>query len=113
MNYLEQRESGAAWTEETVSLRNVGNLRGLIVTFSDNEIGWVVFQKAVFQLSHFVLSPNVSPKMTGALIAAVHQQFPMQDTKVENVPSNHYSWSLYEKCGYVVAFRRIEMILEL
>lgn len=113
MDYLAKREPGAAWTEETASLRNAGNLRGLIVTFPDNETGWVVFQGSLFQLSHFVLSPNVSPEMTTALIAVVHQQFPMQDTKIENVPSKHYSWPIYEKCGYVVSFRRIEMLLQL
>lgn len=112
-NLLTQREPGAAWTEETTSLRNGGNLRALLVTLPDNEKGWVVFQRSPFQLSHFVLSPNVSRDMTTALVAAVHQQFPMQDTKIENVPAEHYTWTVYEQYGYMVTFRRIEMVLQL
>ena len=112
-NFLAQREPGAAWTEETLSLLNAGNLRALRVTLPDNESGWVVFQRSLFQLAHFVLAPNVSRDMTAALIAAVHREFPMQDTKIENVPAEHYSWSVYEQYGYMVTFRRIEMLLQL
>ena len=112
-DYLARREPGAAWTEETASLKNAGNLKGLLVTLPDGESGWVIFQYAPFQLSHFVLAPDVSPRMTTALIAAVHQQNPVQDTKIENVPADHYSWPLYERLGYVVSFRRIEMLLYL
>jgi ribosomal protein S18 acetylase RimI-like enzyme len=111
-SYLVCRESGAAWTEETPSLLNAGGLRGLRVTLPDNECGWIIFQRSLFQLAHFVLAPNVSREMTNALIAAVHQQFPMQDTKIENVPTEHYAWSAYERYGYMVTFRRIEMLLQ-
>jgi ribosomal protein S18 acetylase RimI-like enzyme len=111
--YLAQREPGAAWTEETASLLNAGNLRGLLVTLPDNEVGWVIYQRSPFQLAHFVLAPDVSHEMTTALIAAVHQQYPLQDTKIENVPVAHEIWSVYEQYGYVVAFRRIEMLLQL
>jgi ribosomal protein S18 acetylase RimI-like enzyme len=112
--HLNIREEGAAWTEESASLLNTGGLHGLHITLPENnEMGWVIFQLSAFQLSHFVLSPNVSQQMTDALIAAVHQYFPMQDTKIENVPVDHYSWASYEKYGYVVSFRRIEMLLHL
>jgi ribosomal protein S18 acetylase RimI-like enzyme len=112
-DYLAKRESGAAWTEETASLSNAGGLKGLIVALPDGELGWVIFQWSPFQLSHFVLPPDVSQKMTACLIAAVHQQSPLQDTKIENVPTNHYSWPIFEQFGYIISFRRIEMLLQL
>jgi ribosomal protein S18 acetylase RimI-like enzyme len=112
-NLLAQREPGAAWTEETPSLLNAGSLRALRVTLPDNESGWIVFQRSLFQLAHFVLAPNVSPEMTAALIIAVHREFPNQDTKIENVPTEHYTWRAYEHLGYMVTFSRIEMLLQL
>jgi len=110
---LANREAGAAWTEETASLRNAGKMTGLYVTLPDGETGWVVFQKTAFQLGHFVLAPDVSEAMMHALIAAVHTTFNMQDTKIENVPLLHPTWKVFQKFGYIIAFGRIEMILNL
>lgn len=112
-DYLAEREPGAAWTEQTSSLRNAGNINGLSVTLADGETAWVVFQKSVFQLSHFVLAPNVSKTMRYALIAAVHLKNPMQDTKIENVPLDHSTWPVFQDFGYIESFSRIEMILDL
>ncbi len=110
---LEKREAGAAWTEQTASLRNAGKMLGLCVTLPDGEEGWIVFQKTAFQLSHFVFAPDISDAMMSALLAAVHTTYNMQDTKVENVPVLHPTWQAYQKFGYVVAFGRIEMLLAL
>ena len=110
---LEKREAGAAWTEQTASLRNAGKMLGLCVTLPDGEEGWIVFQKTAFQLSHFVFAPDISDAMMSALLAAVHTTYNMQDTKVENVSVLHPTWQAYQKFGYVVAFGRIEMLLAL
>lgn len=110
---LEGREAGAAWTEETASLRNAGNMQGITVTLPDGETGWIVYQQTAFQLSHFVFQPDISQAMMRALIAAVHTTHKMQDTKVENVPLLHPTWEAYQAMGYVIAFSRIEMILTL
>lgn len=110
---LSQREPIAAWTEETASLANIDDMEGLQVTLPSGETGWVVYQKSPFQLQHIVVAPDISEEMAEALIAAVHQQYPLQDTKVENVPLDHYIWSIYQKLGYVDSFRRIEMVLTL
>ncbi|MGJ3239121.1 MAG: GNAT family N-acetyltransferase [Anaerolineae bacterium] len=110
---LAERDAGAAWTEETVSLRNAGKMTGLHVTLPDGETGWVVFQKSAFQLSHFVLAPDISEAMMRALIASVHHTHPMQDTKIENIPLLHPTWPIFQQFGYMVAFGRIEMILSL
>lgn len=111
--YLEGRASDAAWTEETSSLRNAGKINGLLVTLSDGETAWIAFQRSMFQLAHFVLAPDVSPHMMHALIAAVHQKYPLQDTKIENVPLKHPTWPVFQQFGYIIAFARIEMLLDL
>lgn len=110
---MEHREPGAAWTEETASLRAAGSIQGLHVQIPSGEDGWVIYQRKPFQMGHFVFSPDVSDLMTAGLIAAVHQQNPMQDTKIENVPSDHYTWPIFQQFGYVIAFERIEMFLHL
>lgn len=111
--YLEGRASDAAWTEETSSLRNAGKINGLLVTLPDGETAWIVFQRSMFQLAHFVLAPDVSTHMMHALIAAVHQKYPLQDTKIENVPLEHPTWPVFQHFGYIIAFARIEMLLDL
>lgn len=108
---LAERETGVAWTEQTASLRNSGKMEGFWVTLADGEVGWIVFQKTPFQLGHFVLKPNVSETMMHALIGAVHLHYDKQDTKIENLPLQHPTWSVFQKFGYGVSFARIEMIL--
>lgn len=110
---LEDREAGAAWTEQTASLRNAGRMEGLTVTLPNGETGWIVFQKTAFQLAHFVLQPNISPDLMYALISAVHVTYNMQDTKIENVPVLHPTWEVFQKLGYFASFGRIEMRLDL
>lgn len=110
---LEGREPGASWVEETASLLNAGHLTGFRVTMPSGEMGWIVCQRTPLQLAHFVLKPGCSFDMNRTLIAAVHANYPMQDTKIENVPLDHPTWPAFEALGYVIAFRRIEMVLTL
>jgi ribosomal protein S18 acetylase RimI-like enzyme len=110
---LAEREDGAAWTEETASLRNAGNMKGLRVRLESGESGWIVFQRSPFQLSHFVLANQCSEEMMDALVAAVHSQHPLQDTKLENLASLHPTWPVFKRYGYMIAFERIEMVVEL
>lgn len=110
---LAERDDHAAWTEETPSLRNAGNMKALRVSLPTGESAWIAFQRSPFQLSHFVLAPNCSETMMHALIAAVHNQHPLQDTKIENLASLHPAWPIFKQMGYMIAFERIEMIVEL
>ena len=111
--YLAEREAGAAWTEESYSLLNAGGLKGIHITLDDGETGWIIFQHTPFQLTHFVFSPNTSIAMKRALIGAVHTRYPMQDTKIENVPREDPTWAVFQEYGYVESFSRIEMFLYL
>lgn len=109
--YLDQREPGAAWTEETASLLNTGNLRGLALQMPSGEEGWIIFQRSPFQLTHFVFNPDASPPMMEALLYHLHTAYALQDTKIENVPTDHPTWAAYQKLGYFEVFRRTEMFL--
>ena len=110
--YLEQREPGASWVEETQSLLNARQLCGLHLELPSGERSWIVFQRTPFQLTHFVLGP-ASMEATGALLHHVHRAYPNQDTKIENVPEQDRHWPAFQEMGYMEVFRRIEMVLEL
>jgi ribosomal protein S18 acetylase RimI-like enzyme len=109
--YLAQRAEGASWVEETQSLLNTGNLRGVAVVTPEGQKAWVIFQRSPFQLTHFVLSPNASDQAIYTALYHVHKSFPMQDTKIENVPLQAHEWDIYQNMGYLEVFQRTEMFL--
>ena len=108
---LEQRPPGASWIEETPSLLQGGNLKGLM----PEQGGWLVYQSTLFQLAHFVikLPDGAAEEAAYALLYNLHQYHPTQDTKVENIALNDVPWRAFQTLGYVEAFRRIEMMLNL
>ncbi|MFN8374429.1 MAG: GNAT family N-acetyltransferase [Anaerolineae bacterium] len=108
---LQQREPGAAWTEETASLLNAGRLEALEVELASGERGWVIFQQMAFQLTHIVLSAQPSAELAQALLYHLHARYSMQDTKLENLPVDHPLFPIFQRMGYVESFRRIEMAL--
>jgi len=112
-HHLAHRENYASWVEETPSLMNAGNMKGLQVVLTTGETGWVVFQRSPFQLQHIVLQPDVSHEMRVALLQQLHLKYPLQDTKVENIPAEHPTWDAFQEVGYFEAFRRLEMYLYL
>ncbi|MEQ8675524.1 MAG: GNAT family N-acetyltransferase [Aggregatilineales bacterium] len=109
---LATREPDASWVEETPSILNAGKLKGIAITLNSGEKGWAVYQSSPFQLSHFVLSPS-SDEMIETLLYHIHKNHPMQDTKIENVPSDHPTWQIFQKMGYIEVFSRLEMYLTL
>lgn len=112
-HYLAQRNVPVAWTEEASSLLHAGSLRGIHATLPNQESGWLVYQLLPLQLTHVVLSPSISDELAQALLYLLHKQHPFHDTKVENVPAGHPTWTAFQRLGYVEAFRRIEMHLPL
>jgi GNAT superfamily N-acetyltransferase len=112
---LELRADTPAWTEENVSLLNGGNLKAILLQFDSGETGWIVFQRTPFQLLHFVFSAHPSYEMSIALLQAVHNLYAMQDTKLENIALDCplYTCGAFDALGYVEAFRRYEMVLNL
>lgn len=111
---LEQREQEASWVEENVSLLNAGALQGLRIRMGDGE-GWAVFMCTRFQIQHIVLHATDAnyDDIAYALLYYLHELFPNRDTKVENIPVDHPTWPAFASLGYVVEFRRYEMLLTL
>ena len=109
---LASRPSGASWIDENHSLFNIGRLSGLQLTLQSGRSGWIVFYETAFQLSHLVIGSE-DAEVALALLQAVHKLYPLQDTKVENLPLTSPLWSVFQQVGYVESFRRIEMRLTL
>ncbi|MCB9450053.1 MAG: GNAT family N-acetyltransferase [Anaerolineaceae bacterium] len=112
-NCLDNRSEGASWLDESISILKAGNLNGLRVTLPTGESGWIVYQCTAFQLSFLVLHTpsHLRDRMALALLYNMHSRHPMQDTKYENIPAFDLRWPVFQKIGYVEAFRRIEMFL--
>lgn len=110
--YLSERQDQPSWLEETPSLLNAGNLKGLLLCDAQGRQGWVIYQQTPFQLTHVVLHTGQSDDLGNALIYHLHQENPLQDTKIENLPSDSPLWPIFQQFGYIEAFSRIEMVRE-
>jgi len=112
---LQQRLFKPSWIEETASILKAGNLKGFEIKLEKGETGWIIFQLKAFQMEHVVFyTPDENRElMTRALLYTLHQQYAKQDTKIENLPADSPVWPIFEEKGYVEAFRRYEMVLEL
>ncbi len=112
---LQQRLFAPSWIEETPSILKVGNLKGFEITLENGESGWIIFQLKAFQMEHVVFyAPSENAELiTRALLYTLHQQYAKQDTKIENLPADCPAWPIFQEKGYLEAFRRFEMVLEL
>ncbi len=112
---LNRRRLVPSWLDETPSLEKAGNLAGLRVILNNGGEGWIVYRSTIFQLSHLVLETEAGdPHQVGrALLHALHTRHPAQDTITENVAMDNPHLPAMREMGYVEAFRRIEMRLNL
>ena len=112
---LKTRASTPSWIDEPESLVNAGNLAAFYTTLSDGSVGWLVYQNTVFQLGRLVLQTEVGdPVEVGrVLLHHLHTTHPVQDTKTENLPATDPHWPAFKALGYLVMFRRMEMVLPL
>lgn len=110
---LKTRASTPSWLDEPESLINAGNLAAFYATLSDGSVGWLVYQNTVFQLGRLVLQTEVGdPVAVGrVLLHHLHTVHPVQDTKTENLPAADPHWPAFKELGYLVMFRRVEMVL--
>lgn len=113
LQLLQQRQDTPSWVEETASLVNSGNMRGIRAVLPDGQAGWLIFQRTLFQLTHFVFSQNENKDLLIVLLARLHQLYPQQDTKIENIPQNALLWDVMQCLDYLETFRRYEMVLTL
>lgn len=115
VDLLKQRASKPSWIDEYDSMINAGNLSAFHATLNDGSEGWLVYQNTVFQLGRLVIQTDAGSQVNvgRALLHHLHCQHPVQDTKTENLPANDPHWPTFKELGYMVSFRRIELILPL
>ncbi len=104
-----------SWVSDTQSMQNAGGLRGLVADVPDLGQGWLVYQDTPFQLSRIVIetAPDASLEVAFKLLTALHKLHPRKDTMLENLSADDKHWPVFEALGYMVAFTRIEMYLQL
>jgi ribosomal protein S18 acetylase RimI-like enzyme len=112
---LKRRTSKPSWIDEYESLLNAGNLSAFHATLADGSQGWLVYQNTVFQLSRLVIQTEVGNQLNvgKTLLYHLHTEHPVQDTKTENLPVKDPHWPAFKELGYLVTFRRIELVLPL
>ena len=112
---LHQRRSVPTWLDETPSLVNAGNLAALEVELANGGRGWLVYQNTVFQLGRLVLQTEAGDprEVARTLVHALHREYPIKDTKTENVPLNDPHLPGLMDMGYLESFRRIGLRLDL
>jgi ribosomal protein S18 acetylase RimI-like enzyme len=112
---LKKRASKPSWLDEYESLLNAGNLSAFYARLNDGSEGWLVYQNTVFQLGRLVIQTEAGNQIAvgKTLLFHLHTQHPVQDTKTENLPANDPHWPAFQELGYMVSFRRIEMMLPL
>ncbi|HSD85620.1 MAG TPA: GNAT family N-acetyltransferase [Anaerolineae bacterium] len=108
---LSTRMTPAAWTNETQSLANIAEIRGLSSNLPDGSTGWLIFEQEKFILSHFgMLTVQGDPVAVGrALLAHLYQSYPHLDTHTENILVNDPHLPAFFQSRFVESFRRIEM----
>ncbi|MBC8098404.1 MAG: GNAT family N-acetyltransferase [Armatimonadetes bacterium] len=110
---LMQRPGVYSWVDENQSMLNINSLHGIYAELSDGNACWLVYQYTPFQLGHFAFNPDTSPEALHAALYALHDAYPMQDTKIENLPVDNPLWSVFQRMGYFEVFRRMEMTMYL
>ena len=112
---LKNRTDQPSWVTANQSLYHAGNLSALVADIPKKGRGWLVYQNTVFQLGRLVLMAEADDWLAIAvsLLQNLHWRHPVQDTIVENVPSDEQYWPAFQALGYLVSFIRVEMHLSL
>jgi ribosomal protein S18 acetylase RimI-like enzyme len=108
---LDTRATSSAWTNETPSLTNLENIAGLSLSLPDGTMGWLVFERQTFILSHFIMLTSQGDSVTlgRALLAHLYRRYPDLDTHTENIPVDDPHLPAFFDTRFVESFRRIEM----
>lgn len=112
---LNRRRSIPSWLDETPSLLNAGSLAALRVELENGDRGWMVYQKVPLRLGRMVLQTEAgdSHRVGLALTHALYARYPDTDTKSENLPAYDPHWPAMQEAGFIEAFRRVEMRLDM
>lgn len=101
-----------AWTHAPETFQRLPELGGLWLSRHDGSRGWLVFRRQRYVLSHLVLCTEAGDPIDlgQTLLTQLHLAHPELDTLAENVAVHDPHVPAFFKLGYVVAFRRIEML---
>ena len=105
-----------AWTNQTESLCNAGDVQGLhIEEEGSGRRGWASYQRSALQLTRLIIGPDGDSPFAPAytLLHHLHMRFPTLDTIAENVPADAPHLDAFYAHGYVNSFARVEMALSL
>ena len=108
---LRQQRGAQPWTNQSESLRNVGEVSGLRVRLADGSRGWLVYQRQKFILTRFAYKTETGDpvSLARAWLSHLHHQYPRLETHLENIQVNDPHLPAFEELGYLEAFGRIEM----
>ncbi len=108
---LNSHPTTPAWTNEIPSLAHLNDVAGLSLHLPDGTTGWLVFERQLLILSHFILQTlHGDPVTLGqALLAYLYQRYPDLDTHTENIPVDDPHLPAFFNSRFVESFRRIEM----
>lgn len=105
-----------AWTNQTESLLNVEDVHMVhMIDHTSETSGWVTYKVNPLQLQRVIIGPDYHSDIAPAhkLLYYLHNQYPALDTVVENLPGDSPHLQAFYDHGYVDAFSRIEMGLQL
>lgn len=100
-----------AWTNQPETYIRAGDAEAIRCELPEGHRGWMIFRKQKFYLTHFVLHTEAGDpiKVAQALLANLHNKYPILDTHVENIAHDDPHLPVFQDFGYLEAFRRIEM----
>lgn len=112
---VRQQPQGVPWTNQADSYDHMAMVEGCRINLADGSRGWCIFRRQPLVLSHIRLHTEAGdPNAVGsALLAHVHQRHSRLDTQAENIRCDDPHLAAYEQHGYIEAFQRIEMLLNL
>lgn len=114
LQLAETRKERPAWTNQSESLANAGEVQGIyLINHTTESSGWISYQKTALQLKRVMIGSVNGTERPPAeyLLHELHSRFSALDTVAENVPADLPYLDAYLAYGYVESFARIEMEL--
>jgi hypothetical protein len=111
LDLVRQDRGTQPWTNQSESLSNAHEVSGLRLILVDGSMGWLVYQRQKFLLTHFAFKTQTGNPvdMARAFLSHLHHQYPRLDTHLENLQLNDPHLPAFYEAGYVESFRRVEM----
>lgn len=111
LDLVRQDRGTQPWTNQSESLSNADEVSGLRLIRVDGSMGWLVYQRQKFLLTHFAFKTQTGNPvdMARAFLSHLHHQYPRLDTHLENLQMNDPHLPAFYDAGYVESFRRMEM----